>query len=333
MGHIHKIIRTFMHNPMPEDVQDRFAVWLLSENDPEEKAAALEQEWEAMSRQVKQDSVSSVVRWARLKRLHREIGYKENMPLRKRGLFVSWGMMAACLACFLLFSSAALMMWKAVRPVQDDSLTCYVTSPSGKGEFTLPDGTRVWLNSDGRIEFRGDLSGDVREVRLYGEAFFDVMPSDRFFVVDMGDIDVRVLGTEFNARNTDVYGDYQVTLTEGKVQVESERFAPVTLAPGQQFSAPKDLKTAYVRNVRPGDFSSWTESCIAFENRTLGDIITNLEHWYNVDIDIAEGVDRDIRMSLTLKHETLSKTMELICTLAGTRCVYWDAKRILVTSK
>lgn len=330
MGHIHKIISLFMHNPMSEEMQDIFSEWFLSEDDSEEKTRILKQEWDSMSKQVHADSVSSLTRWTRLKKIHRKIGYKENTPFRKRGVFVSWGFAAACLAIFLFLSSAVILVSK-IEP--EPPLTCYVTSASGKGEFTLPDGTRVWLNSDGRIEFRGDLSGDVREVTLQGEAYFDVKPSDSFFIVDMGDISVRVTGTEFNARNTDVYGDYQITLTEGQVQVESSSFSPVALSPGQQFSAPKNMQTAYVKRVCTDDFVSWTRSSITFENRTLEDVVTNLEHWYNVDIGLDDMVDGSTRISLTLKHEAFAKTMELICTLTNSRCVYTDSRHVLLTSK
>lgn len=330
MGHIHKLISLFMRNPMSEDMQGLFAQWLLSEDDKEEKLKALETEWDIMSHEVREDSVSSVARWTRLKRLHRKMGYRKGGPLSGRGVFVSWGVVAACLACMLILPAAAFFLFSG-EPEQP--LTCYVTSSSGKGDFTLPDGTRVWLNSGSKIEFRGDLSEGERKVALYGEAFFDVTPSDRHFVVDMGDVDVRVLGTEFNARNTDVYGDYQVTLSEGRIQVESESFAPIVLSPGQQFSAPRSLETAYVKRVDADDFSSWTKNSITFENRTLEDILTNLEHWYNVDIEIAEDVDRNTRISLTLRHEPLLKTMELICTLTQNRCVCSDPKHIFVTSK
>ena len=315
MSLIHKIIKTFMHNPMPDHVQDVFAHWLLSPENAEEKNAALEREWNALCDSSEEDSLSSVTRWARLKRIHKMMNPEKR---NRKGIFLTWHAVAACMAGFLLVSAMTFLF---DRDVVDESLTCFVTS-TGKGEFTLPDGSVVWLNSDSRLEYRGDLSGDERRVVLYGEAFFDVQPSDAFFVVDMGEVDVKVLGTEFNARNTEAYGNYEVTLKSGKVLVESERFKGVSLAPGQQFIAPQSLETAIVRNVDTDNYTSWMEKSLNFDNATLSAVITNLEHWFNVDIDIDPDININTRISLTVRHESLCKTLDLITTLTGYRCEY-----------
>src|SRR5690606_6079502 len=41
-------------------------------------------------------------------------------------------------------------------------------------QVVLPDGTKVWLNADSRLVYDGLLEGSTREVRLEGEAYFDV---------------------------------------------------------------------------------------------------------------------------------------------------------------
>ena len=310
MSLIHRLIKTFMHNPMPDNVQNIFTQWLLSPDDAEEKNAALEQEWNAMCDSSVEDSVSSVTRWARLKRIHMRMNPEKG---RRKGVFVPWYAVAVCLAGFLLVSALSFL---SDRDVPVEPLTCFVTS-TGKGEFSLPDGSSVWLNSDSRLEYRGDLSGKERRVVLYGEAFFDVNPSDAFFVVDMGDVSVKVLGTEFNARNTEAYGDYEVTLKSGKVIVESERFKDVTLAPGQQFVAPRLLDKAMVRSVDAADYTSWMGRSLSFDNTSLATVVTNLEHWFNANIDIDADVNKNTRISLTVRHESLCKTLDLISTLTG----------------
>lgn len=326
MSVVKKIINTFMHNPMPDDVQNAFARWILSGNDMEQKNKALEEEWNAMCESSQEDSVSSVARWSRLRRIHRKM---EVLPPKRKGLFVSWGAVAACAALVCMLAAWPFLNFHD-NP-ESEVMTCYVTSSSGKGEFSLPDGSRVWLNSDSRLEFKGDLSGKVRKVNLYGEAFFDVMPAESFFVVNMGGIDVKVLGTEFNARNSKLYGDYEITLKSGKVQVESERFAPVSLVPGQQFVASANQKSASVRKVNTDNYTSWTGDVLTFDNRRLDTVVINLEHWFNVDIDIDPAVDASIRISLAVRHESLSKTLDLIKTLVGCDYAYSGEGKVMIT--
>jgi ferric-dicitrate binding protein FerR (iron transport regulator) len=63
---------------------------------------------------------------------------------------------------------------------------------------TLPDGTVVTLNRQATLELTGKTAEKGLKVRLHGEAFFQVPPhSSRFFVVQVGNTAVTVLGTTF----------------------------------------------------------------------------------------------------------------------------------------
>ena len=77
----------------------------------------------------------------------------------------------------------------------------YITrlqSRPGRVSVLLSDGSSVSLNSCSALTYPVPFTGDVREVKLTGEAYFDVTKSDKPFIVKMADIDVRVLGTSFN---------------------------------------------------------------------------------------------------------------------------------------
>lgn len=72
--------------------------------------------------------------------------------------------------------------------------------PKG-GEFklTLSDGTKVWLNSFSELRYPVNFTGKKREVILAGEAYFDVAGDPEHpFVVKVNDLDISVLGTQFN---------------------------------------------------------------------------------------------------------------------------------------
>ena len=57
--------------------------------------------------------------------------------------------------------------------------TNIVTSAHDKGEYVLPDGTRIWLNAGSVLRYYGDLSGRKRVVELTGEAFFKVRRDEK----------------------------------------------------------------------------------------------------------------------------------------------------------
>ena len=122
-----------------------------------------------------------------------------------------------------------------------------------------------------------------------------------------------------------------MTLKSGKVQVESDSFDSVSLEPGQQFIASTDLRRASVRKVNADNYTSWTGEVLSFDNKRLETVIVNLEHWFNVDVEIDKTVDRNVRLSLTVRHESLSKTLDLIKILVGCDYSSTGEGKILIT--
>src|SRR5699024_2163557 len=70
---------------------------------------------------------------------------------------------------------------------------------SGEYFVTLCDGSKVWLNADTEFEFPVNFSETIREVRLKGEAYFQVAKDcQKPFIVKSGEYQLQVYGTEFN---------------------------------------------------------------------------------------------------------------------------------------
>ena len=83
---------------------------------------------------------------------------------------------------------------------------CVVSTPAATTTLvTLSDGTRVMLNANSTLEYPASFDdAEVREVRLKGEAHFEVTKNPhRPFVVKAGEMQTQVLGTIF-----DVYVDF-----------------------------------------------------------------------------------------------------------------------------
>lgn len=316
-----------MHGPVSEDVHKRFDAWIISQESRHKKTDALYEEWESLSDTNIDIPISAREKERRLSVLHAAM----NIPSKRKGVWLPvWALSACAAAVCLLFCLYGFFLREQEPAVR----TCLVASANSKGDFTLPDGTRVWLNSGSCIEYDEELFSEKRrEVRLDGEAFFDVTSNGTPFVVKMGGIGVKVLGTRFNARNSSLYDDYQVTLVEGKVQILADNLNGVYLRPGQQFTCTKDLRSPTIRSVNPFNYSSWTGEGITFDNMTIEDISVNLEHWYNVRISFSSEVDRNIRISFKLRPEDLSETLSLIEKLTGLKCITSDERNVMITSR
>lgn len=324
---IKKIIHTFLHNPMPEQVQQQFRTWCLNKERAGEKTDALWKEWERLDPASVLPADEKAYR-RKLDRLHREM---TPPAAPKRGLFSITRRTAAAAAAIVLLAMSVEFF--VVKRLSADTTTWLVTAENSKGRFTLP--TARWYGSmptPGWPTPTASRLRAARAVRLEGEAFFDVKRDTlRPFEVEMGKLRVKVLGTRFTASHMPAFNTEEVTLLSGKVEVSGYRAdQSVVLTPDQSCSYDAGSGAVAVRNVAASNYCSWTGNSIIFDNMTLADIAVNLEHWYNIRFRIDERIDTSIRISFTLRPETLEETLKIIETLTHLRCRQIDKHYVII---
>ena len=115
--------------------------------------------------------------------------------------------------------------WLSDYRMQKELSRNLITATALPGQIVsmgLPDGTSVQLNSGATMYYPAMFKGKEREVRLEGEAFFEVAhDSKKPFIVKTFASDIKVLGTKFNVNADRNAGEFSVTLAEGSVQVSS----------------------------------------------------------------------------------------------------------------
>lgn len=158
-----------------------------------------------------------------------------------------------------------------------------VVVPEGKDmKITLADGTVVWLNANSRLTYPTAFSGKERRVSLQGEGYFKVSHDAHHpFIVKTGDMQTRVLGTEFDINASDASHPH-VTLVQGSVKVCSSHSDKV-IVPGEDASidAQGEIKVAH---VEVDDVACWREGVQLFDNVPLRDILVQMGSWYNVSV-------------------------------------------------
>lgn len=160
-----------------------------------------------------------------------------------------------------------------------------LTTPRGQDfKLLLADGTVVWLNSESRIEYPTVFVGKERVVRLYGEAYFKVAHDKHHpFVVQAGNMQTRVLGTEFNVRSYQGV-DSHVTLIEGSVEVKSNKNRDFTkIKPGED-AVVKSNGAIRIKDVDVDAITYWKDGFFYFDNVPFVDIMQSLGRWYNVNV-------------------------------------------------
>lgn len=162
-------------------------------------------------------------------------------------------------------------------------------------EYVLPDGSVVALNSNSRLEYPRKFRGDIREVTIVGEAFFDVKPDpEKPFVINAGDAQVKVLGTSFNVCAYPGDETVEVIVETGRVQVIHKtddllaETQEVFLTPGEKgtlFVGNKLLEKSVNTDL---NFLAWKTRDLIFNKVPLHEVVRCLEKVYNIEIEITE---------------------------------------------
>ena len=162
----------------------------------------------------------------------------------------------------------------------------YNTLTTAAGEqsppLTLSDGTRIWLNAASSIRYPVDFAGDTRTVTVTGEAYFEVAKdAAKPFYVQVRDLTVAVLGTDFNIN---AYADepaIRTTLLAGSVKVLLPG-ADRLLLPGQQDQAV--VGTDKVITVDVDQVMAWKNGLFNFDHADLPTVLRQLARWYAIDV-------------------------------------------------
>lgn len=189
-------------------------------------------------------------------------------------------------------------------------------SPEGQiSEFTLTDGTRIWLNSDTRIKIPIDFNSRNRKIMLDGEAFFEVKKDkSHHFIIETQNILVKVFGTTFNLSSYKSDSFIETTLTEGKIGLKTTNNKKIAmLNPGQQIIYNKITGESTKLTVDTSPFESWRNGKMIFKDRSLEYIANKLNRWYSVEINFQDSDIKNLRFTGTiLKNKPLGQVLEVI---------------------
>lgn len=159
--------------------------------------------------------------------------------------------------------------------------------PAGQRiEMTLPDGSHVWLNSGARLEYPAVFGRHRREVKLSGEAMFEVEhDADHPFVVRTFASDVEVLGTKFNVEADADEGLFATSLFEGRLRLtDPTTRQAVILEPNDE--ARLCGGRLLVSPISDADAACWTEGLISIRGLSFEELMRKFELVYNVRIEI-----------------------------------------------
>ncbi len=185
--------------------------------------------------------------------------------------------------------------------------------------LTLADGTAVWLNSGSTLRFPLSFeNAETRQVDLKGEGYFEVTKnSEKPFIVLTDSLLVKVLGTSFNVNAYENEKQIEVALIEGKVellkQLKGESVPILTLNTSEIADYDTDNNRIHLRKETGiNRYTAWKEGKIGFFDDPVEKVVSRLENWYNVDIEIADNRLLAYHFTATFGQESLDQVLKYL---------------------
>jgi transmembrane sensor len=186
-------------------------------------------------------------------------------------------------------------------------------NPQGiKSQFVLPDGTRVYLNSESKLVFPEQFSDTARTVQLTGEAFFEVAQDTlKPFAVQSKNIVITALGTSFNVRAFPDDEDVNVVLVTGRILVKSENRLGnnYMLNPGEMIVLGLQHDHVYVSNFNILSEIGWKDGILMFENAGFDEFVQKIERWYGVKVKVSGKPEKKWNIDGHFNNESLEEIL------------------------
>jgi ferric-dicitrate binding protein FerR (iron transport regulator) len=231
-----------------------------------------------------------------------KIEEKTQKASKPKSIQLHWAKYAVAASLILLLGIGSFLRFYTVELVVDNGQQL---------SHELPDGSQIKLNAATVASYQPYWWNFKREIKLSGEAFFEVAKGEKFSVTSE-EATTSVLGTSFNIFARDK--EYQVYCKTGKVSVSSNKYdINYKLIPGDLAIIDNANMAGSKKSTDERDYLAWTFNKFSFTNAPLSAVFIEMERQYNIQIDFNPAIANYTFGAYFEKPETAVEAIDLIC--------------------
>ncbi|MCE7059312.1 FecR family protein [Dyadobacter sp. CY343] len=184
----------------------------------------------------------------------------------------------------------------------------------------LPDHSSVAMHPDAVIIYPKAFDTNQRAVHFSGEGFFDIQKDPaRPFLIESGELAIRVLGTSFNVKAPVSKKMFQVDVVTGSVEVSARdkvgAAQQVILKPKEQALFETGSRKLTARVIVPQARKPIYEPVtIVFEETPMIKVIEQLEKRFDVNISFSNPGIAQCSVTANFESHPLNSILEMLCT-------------------
>lgn len=233
-----------------------------------------------------------------------------NQKIHNPNRAFAWMKIAAAIAILAMLSVSVYLY----NPTPSE---IHVASNTEKVSVTFPDGSIGILNANSSFTYIEEF-GNERNVSFSGEAYFDIVKSEKPFIIDVNGVDVTVLGTAFNLITT----EEEVKLFVDRGLVAFEKDGNQTKVPaGKEAIFNRKDATVALFDTPSSNIMSWRNGVFNFDQTPLSEALEELAEYYDVKFELSNEKLQECRISATFKNQSLNEVLKTIGTVLNVKTI------------
>lgn len=256
-----------------------------------------------------------------------------NRKMNKTPLHITWFTWIQRVAAILFIPLLIAFAIQNFAPSQTEiaQMIEVKTNPGMTTTVDLPDGSKVHLNSKSSLIYPSFFSKDKRNVKLTGEAFFEVQkdPNHGFIVLTPNHTQIEVLGTTFNVEAFERDSFISTTLVEGKVRFayqKNQQSVTTEMKPGQKLMYNTASSQVKLIQTSGEAETAWKDGKIVFQATPLPEALRMLEKRFNVTFVLSNDRLRSEAFNGSFTNQRLERILEIFKISSNIKWRYLDTQ-------
>ncbi len=246
---------------------------------------------------------------------------KSKTAILKTSKVIYRTVVAAAAVVLFVVSFTLVSNYLSNRNAKSEYFAIYVPKAE-KSRLTLPDGSRVWVNSETEIKYSNQFNTKERDIILSGEAYFEVAKNEELpFNVVANGARIKVTGTKFNVKGYSDERKVETVLVEGRVElsrVGDRSGRSIELRPGDKATMNLENSRVAISREDVMDDVAWKDGKLVFRNIPLNEVCKTLKRHFGADIILAGDTEslQNHPFTFTIENETMPMVLEYLCKAA-----------------
>lgn len=272
-----------------DEARRQLTGWRSASGENERLFVEMQKMWDALSLSKRNEQFDEQRAYRMFReRVNTEPRMAKRIPMSRRQLFRKIASYAAIVIPFVILSYFAGRYFTSASGQKGELTLLEVAVPNGsKTQMKLQDGSMVWLNAGSKLQYDSEFGRTNRKLVLSGEAYFEVTKNEETpFIVETGEVKVKVLGTHFNVTAYSENSEIKVALLEGAVEMTPDKSNTVFLKPGDLVYYYTTTRQTVISPSSTDHALDWRENRLIFTGETFEQITRTLERNFDVKVSI-----------------------------------------------